>query len=153
MIRKERLYQILLPVWILAAVLCLNGCSKAPINDKLEGMWKLESFTTLDDGIGHRCERIYYSITRQVVEVAEKQGENGYGAFIGRLEYLDDDAVAMSEFKVRAATSDSKKDATDEQMKPFGMDNAGYTLFRIQKLTGKELVLESNYATLTFRKF
>lgn len=151
--QMKRLYAILLPVGILAAMLFMNGCSKAPINDKLEGMWKLESFITLDDHQKHVCERIYYSITRQVVEVAEKQGTHGYGAFIGRMEYHDGDVITMGEFKVRGGTTDTKEDATDKQMEPFGMCKANLTVFSIKELTGKKLVLESNYATLTFSKF
>lgn len=114
---------------------------------------KLERFTTKEDGAVHEPERIFYGITRYVVEIAEQQGTQGYGDFIGRFGYTDEGREAvMSEFKVRAATSDSKKDATLEQLKPFGI-GAMETTFRIVKADGKALVLESDYAKLELKRY
>ena len=101
----------------------------------------------------HEPERIFYGITRYVVEIAERQGTQGYGDFIGRFGYTDEGREAvMSEFKVRAGTSDSKKDATLEQLKPFGI-GAMETTFRIVKADGKALVLESDYAKLELKRY
>lgn len=130
-----------------------NGCSKAPINSTIEGFWKLEYFITKEDNVRHDCERLYYSITRYVVEVAEKQGTHGYGAYIGRFEYQNDETqVVMKEFKQRYSTGDNGKDATIEQLKPFGI-NAINTTFNVVTAKDKKLVLESDYATLVFSKF
>lgn len=141
---------VLLILWL---SLLMGGCKKAPINEDVEGLWRLEEFTTLDDGETHRCERLFYSITRFVVEVAEKQGTNGYGAYIGRFAYDNDgEAVVMKEFKQRASTGDNGKDATPEQLMPYGM-NRTETTFRIVEADGKRLVLESDYARLNLTAF
>ena len=88
-------------------------------------------------------------------KLRKRQGTQGYGDFIGRFGYTDEGREAvMSEFKVRAGTSDSKKDATLEQLKPFGI-GAMETTFRIVKADGKALVLESesDYAKLELKRY
>ena len=149
----NRYRQILGMIGLLLLVALLGGCAKQPINSDVEGFWQLERFTTLADGEIHEPERIYYGITRYVVEVSEKQGPQGYGAFIGRFAYgADGKEALMSEFKERGNTSDNGKDATVEQLKPFGID-ALETVFRIVKADGKRLVLESDYARLELSRF
>lgn len=86
-------------------------------------------------------------------ESGGKQGTHRYGVFTGRMKYHDGDMIAMSEFKVRGSTTDTKEDATDKQMEPFGICKANFTVSSIKELTRKELMLESNYATLTSYKF
>ena len=82
----NRYVQILGTIGLLLVAL-FSGCAKQPINSDVEGFWYLERFTTLEDGETHEPERIYYGITRYVVEVSEKQGSQGYGTFIGRFTY------------------------------------------------------------------
>lgn len=137
----------------MAAVL-LAGCEmKAPIDEDIEGFWQLERFQTIADSETHECKRLYFSITRYVVEVAEKEGPNGYGAYIGRFEYLDGrKRVAMRCFKHRAFTSDDHTDATVEQLLPFGM-NATSTVFDVVVADGDNLVLRSDYAVLQLKRF
>ena len=119
----------------------------------IEGFWRLERFETAADGEMHECERIYYSITRMVVEVAEKQGPHDYGAFIARFEYKDGrKKVVMRDFKRRASTSDNHESATPGQLLPFGM-NATTTEFEVVVADGDNLVLRSDYATLQLTRF
>lgn len=137
----------------LACILCCGCDWKGPIDEDIEGFWRLERFETTADGQMHECERIYYSITRMVVEVAEKQGPHGYGAFIGRFEYKDGRRkVVMREFKQRANTSDNGVDATVDDLLPFGM-NANGTTFEVVVADGDNLVLRSDYATLQLTRF
>ena len=98
--------------WIAAAVMALamSGCDfKEPVNSDIEGFWKLERFETRADGRMHECTRLYYSITRYVVEVSEKQGPNGYGTYIGRFGYEDGETkVVMKDLSrglLRATTA------------------------------------------------
>ena len=148
----NRYGQILGTIGLLLVVL-FSGCAKQPINSDVEGFWYLERFTTLEDGEIHESERIYYGITRYVVEVSEKQGPQGYSAFIGRFAYGDDGKkVIMSEFKERKTTGDNGKDATLEELKPFGI-GALETVFDIVKADGKHLILESDYARLELSRF
>ena len=148
----NRYGQILGTIGLLLVVL-FSGCAKQPINSDVEGFWYLERFTTLKDGEIHEPERIYYGITRYVVEVSEKQGPQGYGAFIGRFAYGDDGKkVIMSEFKERKTTGDNGKNATLEELKPFDI-SARETVFDIVEADGKHLILESDYARLELSRF
>ena len=149
----NRYRQILWGIGLLLLVVLMGGCAKQPINSDVEGFWQLERFTTLADGETHEPERIYYGINRYVVEISEKQGSQGYGSFIGRFAYQEDGQEAlMSEFKERDKTTDNGKDATVEQLKPFGIGTLE-TVFRIVKADGKRLVLESDYARLELSRF
>lgn len=130
------------------------GCEfKEPIDNDIEGFWKLERFETNADGRMHECTRLYYSITRYVVEVSEKQGPNGYGTFIGRFGYKDGETkVVMKDFKQRANTSDNGVSATVDDLKPFGIDSLE-TTFDVVVADGDNLVLRSDYATLQLTRF
>lgn len=131
----------------------LGGCKKAPINSDIEGMWKLEEYTTTEDGVKHPCERIYYSIQLWVVDIAEKQGTQGYKPSIGRFIYGEDgNTVIMKDFYYRQGTTDSKEATTLEDLQPYGL-NSLETTFEVVKSDGSNLVLRSDYATLTFSKF
>ena len=148
----DKTIRIMLASFLVCALFC--GCDwKDPIDEDIEGFWRLERFETRADGQMHECERMYYSITRMVVEVAEKQGPHGYGAYIARFEYKDGrKKVAMRDFKVRGNTRDTHVDATIEQLLPFGM-NATTTEFEVVIADGDNLVLRSDYATLQLKKF
>ncbi|MCZ8371478.1 lipocalin-like domain-containing protein [Phocaeicola acetigenes] len=146
---NKRIYTGLL-VFLL---ILLGGCEKAPINSDIEGMWKLEEYTTTEDGVTHPCERIYYSIQLWVVDIAEKQGTKGYAPSIGRFAYGEDgNTVIMKDFYYRKGTTDSKEPTKLEDLQPYGL-NSLETTFEIVKSDGKNMVLRSDYATLTFSKF
>lgn len=133
--------------------LLMGGCKKAPINNDFEGMWVLERFTTRTDGEVHACQRMYMSIQLWVMEVSEKQGPHGYGAFIGRCIYDEEgESVTVKEFYRRESTGDSGVPATAEQLKPWGM-NATETTFKVLKANGKQLILQSDYAVLELKRF
>lgn len=138
---------------LLACAVCSSCDWKDPIDEDIEGFWQLERFETNSDGEVHDCERLYYGITRMVVEVSEKDGPNGYGSFVARFEYKDGrKKVVMRDFKRRAATSDAHEDATVDELLPFGM-NATTTEFEVVVADGDNLVLRSDYATLQLKRF
>ena len=138
----------------LGMVTSLSGCKKAPINTDGEGLWILDEFTVKETGETVECERLYYSITRMVTEVAEKQGSKDYGAYIGRTEYRNDETqLVVKDFKVRHYTTDTGENAPVEQLKHFGIDNQQETVFDIVKCNGKKMTPESDYARLELTKF
>lgn len=148
---KRFLAQILAGICILAG---LSGCQKAPINSDIEGQWILKQFTLRETDETVTCERLYYSITRMVTEVAEKQGPNGYGTYIGRTEYRNNETqLVVKDFKVRQSTSDSGEDAPVEKLRHFGIDNQVETVFDVVHCNGKTMTLESDYARLELEKF
>lgn len=138
---------------IVVAVLMATGCEKRPIDGDIEGYWRLERYVTMADGQVHPCERIFYGITRYVVEVAERQGPGGYGAFVGRFEYVGGSSrVAMKDFRHRASTSDDGRRPRPGELLPFGL-NAASTEFRVVVADGSRLVLESDFARLELTAF
>lgn len=148
---KRFLAQILAGICILAG---LSGCQKAPINSDIEGQWILKQFTLRKTDETVTCERLYYSITRMVTEVAEKQGPNGYGTYIGRTEYRNNETqLVVKDFKVRQSTGDSGEDAPVEKLRHFGIDNQVETVFNVVHCNGKTMTLESDYARLELEKF
>ena len=148
---KRFLAQILADICILAG---LSGCQKAPINSDIEGLWILKQFTIRETDETVTCERLYYSITRMVTEVAEKQGPNGYGTYIGRTEYRNNETqLVVKDFKVRQSTGDSGEDAPVEKLRHFGIDNQVETVFNVVYCNGKTMTLESDYARLELEKF
>ena len=129
------------------------SCGKAPVRSDVEGFWRLEKYTVLSTDETVECNRLYYSITRMVTEVSDKGG-NGYGTYICRTGYEDDEnTLVLRDFKVRAGTGDNGKDAPVEKLRHYGIDSQEETKFRIVHCNGKTMTLESEYARLELRKF
>lgn len=148
---KKWTYMLIAAVGLLIGT---AGCKKAPINSDVEGFWVLERFTVAETGETVECERLYYSITRMVTEVAEKDGSKGYGAYIGRTEYRNGETqLVVKDFKVRKSTSDNGQDAPVEKLKHFGIGNQQETVFDIEYCNGKKMALKSDYARLELTKF
>ena len=155
----------LLYITLAVSTVLTAGCKKAPIDRNVEGLWKLEQFVTLSDGQTHPCERIYFSMQMHVVKLEEKQGPLGLTAFVGELQYGDDHStLTMSGFRGTYSTGDNgtmvgiDKDTEGniiypvEMLNPYGI-NSTETQFDVVKADGKNLILRSNYATLTFTSF
>lgn len=139
---------------IFLIILFITGCTKEPINNEIEGFWILREFTTLEDGKITRCNRLYYSITRMVTEISEKQGNNNYGSYIGKTKYGEEEKqLILTDFKIRQSTSDSGMDAPVEKLRKFGINNQEITIFNIIFCNGKKMTLQSNYATLELERF
>ena len=144
-----------LNLWMVCVLLIMaTGCTKKPINEDVEGFWILKSFTTLADGEVHQCNRLYYSITCMVTEVSEKQGDKGLDAYVGRTGYNGNETqLILSDFKVRASTSDNGKNAPVEGLREYGINSQEITVFDIVKCDGKSMILQSDYARLELEKF
>ncbi len=142
-------------LWMVCVLLIMaTGCTKKPINEDVEGFWILKSFTTLADGEVHQCNRLYYSITCMVTEVSEKQGDKGLDAYVGRTGYNENETqLILSDFKVRASTSDNGKNAPVEGLREYGINSQEITVFDIVKCDGKSMILQSDYARLELEKF
>ena len=138
---------------LVCLLLCLlAGCKKAPMNSKIEGFWQLLEFTTEADGETHPCNRIYYSIQLWVAEVSERGGDLGAGSFRGRYRYDEEtNTVTLKEMSTYA-TPENSRPATREELHPFGLDSTD-TTFDVIKADGKSLILKSDYATLTLKRF
>lgn len=138
---------------LVCLLLCLlAGCKKAPMNSNIEGFWQLLEFTTEADGETHPCNRIYYSIQLWVAEVSERGEDLGAGSFRGRYRYDEEtNTVTLKEMSTYA-TPENSRPATREELHPFGLDSTD-TTFDVIKADGKSLILKSDYATLTLKRF
>lgn len=138
---------------LVCLLLCLlAGCKKAPMNSNIEGFWQLLEFTTQADGETHPCNRIYYSIQLWVAEVSERGGDLGITPFRGRYRYDEEtNTVTLKEMSTYA-TPENSRPATREELHPFGLDSTD-TTFDVIKADGKWLILKSDYATLTLKRF
>lgn len=135
-------------IMLLCCMIFSSGCEKAPMNGNADRQWQLMHFETADGTI-HPCERIYYAIQLQLVEIRDKS-ENKHGTFVGRFNYDQEaEKITVKEF---SAPYNTNTLATREQLLPFGMDSTE-TVFDVIKADGKSLILRSDYATLTFRSF
>lgn len=126
-------------------LLGISSCDKAPINGKLDGRWQLMTIE-YEDGSIKECQRIYYSIQLHLIEISDKGGRGG--TFIGRFSYKGNE-VTMSEFRHRG---NEEKLATLTELEPFGL-NLPINQLHVEKATGEKMILKSDYARLTFRKF
>lgn len=138
---------------LVCLLLCLlAGCKKAPMNSNIEGFWQLLEFTTQADGETHPCNRIYYSIQLWVAEVSERGGDLRITPFRGRYRYDEEtNTVTLKEMSTYA-TPENSRPATREELHPFGLDSTD-TTFDVIKADGKSLILKSDYATLTLKRF
>ena len=139
---------MLLLVW-------LCGCDrKWPMNGALDGQWQLLTVETRADGVvtDRKDEQLYFRFQLQLMMLTDLGG-NGYGTYVGRMTYDQETQVVQTqEMNVRNNTGDSGIAATAEQLASFGLDN-GVTRFEVVKADGDHLILESDYARLTLRKF
>ena len=134
--------QIILCLCLLLGVLC--SCDKKPINGKLDGRWQLMTIE-YNDGSSKEGERIYCSIQLHTVELMDK-GTNPL-TLMGH--FSSTDGVVMGEFKYQ---TNMEATATEEDLNRFGL-NTSVTHFEVEKATGSKMVLKSDYARLTYRKF
>lgn len=98
-----------------------------------------------NDGSIKECERIYCSIQLHTVELMDK-GTNPL-TLMGH--FSSTDGVVMGEFKYQ---TNMEATATEEDLNRFGL-NTSITHFEVEKATGSKMVLKSDYARLTYRKF
>lgn len=133
----------------------LPGCDrKWPMNGPLDGQWQLLTVETKADGqvTNRKEEQMFFRFQLELLMLTDLGG-NGYGTYVGRMTYdRKAQTVTTREMNVRKNSGDSGIPATLEQLAPFGLDS-GQTRFRVVEANRKRLVLESDYARLTLRKF
>lgn len=150
MLMNKILFRIL-PVLLLV----FTGCDrKWPMNGPLDGQWQLLTVETKADGqvTNRKEEQLFFRFQLELLMLTDLGG-NGYGTYVGRMKYdRKTQTVVIREMNVRKNSGDSGIPATPEQLSPFGLNN-GQTHFRVVEANRKRLVLESDYARLTLRKF
>ena len=122
----------------------MTGCAKAPVNGKLDGMWKMTGMEIKHTGEIREPERIFFCIELHSIEVSDKGGNAG--TFIGYMEKRGNEMMVERFVDGTGVLED------DERLKPFGM-NRLKTDFNIEHVTDNRLVLSSDYARLSFKRF
>lgn len=148
-------HYVYITICLLMTSMVSGGCKKSP-NSDIEGFWQLLEFTTLEDGEVHECERLYYSIQLWVVEIAQKQGtiKLDHEMYRGRYSYDEDaNTVSMTDFSTYPnVNNDTSVVAELSDLKHFGLNSVN-TTFDVISVNKRSMVLESDYARLTFKRF
>lgn len=154
-----------------AAVTCIHlvACDTMTDNGRLDGMWQLLSVSYnvsegQDSVVNVKNSRVYMhfqsnlaqitpgalatdSMGRQILMRFDKKGGNlrlhDFYAFSETVGPIGTERLAEEILLTDSATT---------LLRPFGIDGL-YANFAIRKLDGKAMVLESDFAKLTLRKF
>lgn len=124
--------QCLLILWCL---ILLTGCGKLPINGDLDGQWQILEIRYADGRI-ETPERAYYCVQLHTITLRQVNGPNQTGNMVYEGDQLSLD-MPLS-------------DASD--LRVFGLDDTKET-FTVTELSSSRLVLTSDYARISFRKF
>lgn len=132
-------------LFILTTIFSLSSCDKLPENGKLDGMWQLVQIDT-EEGSNHAVkeQRLYYSVQLKLITL---RGMSGSKYILGRFKH-EGNTLSLYDFR----TGGDEKPCSLEDLKPYGIYSAEPT-FEVEKLTGSEMILKSEEATLYFRKF
>ena len=130
----------------LLGLLCVT-CAKAPINGDLDGFWQLAEIAykkgtvtdTHNDGL-------FYSVQLKLIGL-QKGGNNQY---LGRFVQTED-SLFVYDFRLNITGDNSQKAAAGD-LQAWGIPDTTER-FAIEKLNGKEMILTSATARLSFRKW
>lgn len=139
---------------VLLLMITVCGCeSKWPQNGKMDGQWQLMSITdrNTQEKENVKEKKLFYRFQLELLMVTDLGG-SGYGTYIGRFDYEKGDSeFTIKEMNVRNNVGDSGIAATEEQLKPFGLQGPGRV--EIVTLKRKEMVLRTEKTEMEFRKF
>lgn len=134
---------LLLPLLLLLTA-AFTSCTKEDNNGDLGGNWQLLCWQSLPDGAtATNADGIYYTIHRSTLRLRRLDLADTYlASFAVRGDSLVLDRVFLSPFDDPATPAD---------LAPFGFSATGR--MRIVSLSSDRLVLQSDAARLTFRKY
>ena len=115
--------QCLLILW---SLILLTGCGKLPINGDLDGQWQILEIRYADGRI-ETPERAYYCVQLHTITLRQVNGPNQTGNMV-----YEGDQLSL--------------------LRVFGLDDTKET-FTVTELSSSRLVLTSDYARISFRKF
>ena len=137
---KHSITKILLVATLL---LGMGSCDKMEDNGNFAGLWYLSEWKSLPDGEikADKYNRIFYAVQLDLMNF-----RNDYDSYLSRFRRTADSLF------IGTVYHGSKDEIVDiEVLAPFGVPADGK--FAIEKLTKQTLVLRSNEAVLTFRKY
>lgn len=149
---QRRIYNIL----VFTIVIAFTACDSYLINEELDGIWQLQTIERNNpDTIISNEGDLFYSFQRHTILIGDYNNPNEN---VGQLksEQYDclferiGDIIMMEEFQLYYQREDQPYDTT--RLKRFGLYEKKNT-FHIEELTIKRLVLRSDSALLTMRRY
>ena len=149
---QRRIYSIL----AFSIVIAFTACDSYLINGNLDGIWQLQTIErNTPDTIIRNEGNLFYSFQRHTVLIGDYNNPDGP---VGQLksEQYDclfkriGDSIMMEEFQLYYKREEQTYDTT--RLKKFGLYEKKNT-FHIEELTIKRLVLRSDSALLTMRRY
>lgn len=149
----NRLFRIIstLLIFILFA-----SCDHYLINGNLDGMWQLQTIErTAPDTLITNEGDLFYSFQRHTVLIGDYNNPNEPVGHLKNEQYVslfeyEGDSITMGEFHLYYKRENQPYDTL--RLKRFGIYDK-HTTFRIEELTAKRLILRSDSALLTMRKY
>lgn len=149
---QRRIYNIL----AFTIIIAFTACDSYLINGELDGIWQLQTIERNNpDTIISNEGDLFYSFQRHTILIGDYNNPNEN---VGQLksEQYDclferiGDIIMMEEFQLYYQREDQPYDTT--RLKRFGLYEKKNT-FHIEELTIKRLVLRSDSALLTMRRY
>ncbi len=132
-------------------LLWLTSCDlEMSDNGDLDGYWQLAQVDTIGGG---SCEmvtsRVFWAVQMNLLEVSK--AESSLGKYLLRFDLKEDHLKLYDPYLSARNTGDEK--VTDaEKLKPFGIQGLEED-FKILKLDGSKMILESEVLRLEFNRY
>lgn len=127
-------------------LLCVT-CAKAPINGDLDGFWQLAEIAYTGGTVTDtHNDGLFYSVQLKLIGL-QRDGNNQY---LGRFVQTED-SLYVYDFRLNITGDNSQKAAVGD-LQAWGIPDTTER-FAIEKLNGKEMILTSATARLSFRKW
>lgn len=132
---------------LLSLFILLSSCGKLPMNGQLDGMWQLMHIApTAGEEIDTKEQRLYYLVQLELLGLQRGGSVEYLGRFV-----QSSDSLIVYDFRVHIS-GDNSTQAVAGDLLPWGIKGTS-AHFAIEKLDGKNMLLRSDEALLTFRKF
>lgn len=142
---------------ILALIIAtsLTACDNYLINGHLDGMWQLQTIERSPNDIIRNEGDLFYSFQRHTVLIGDYNNPNELVGHLKDEQYVSlfehvGDSLIIGEFHLYYKRENQPYDTT--RLKRFGVYDK-QTTFHIEELNAKHLVLRSDSALLTLRKY
>ena len=142
---------------ILALIIAtsLTACDNYLINGHLDGMWQLQTIERSPDNIIRNEGDLFYSFQRHTVLIGDYNNPNELPGQLKDEQYVslftyEGDSITMGAFHLYYKREDQPYDTT--RLRRFGLYDT-HTTFHIEELTAQRLILRSDSALLTLRKY
>ncbi|MCF0187972.1 MAG: lipocalin-like domain-containing protein [Bacteroidaceae bacterium] len=135
-------------ILVLFMAALLAGCAKAPINGVLDGMWQLTRIEKADGSVSEQ-KNVFWAFQLHLMMLGDQRYYCRFTNSGGEMRIYD---IASGSSHVEG---DDDKPITEAQLKDVAMYGLYKldTTFKIERLDDDGMVLKSDDARLTFRKY